>query len=125
MDYPPRPPYDYDDRDPKRVRGPLPPDLRDPAYGRPPYDDRGPPPRDYDRPLASNPRREFHRPERSRPHGRYFLVKTPTAENIAKSRETVLSTIVKANSRIAGGFQSKMWKSSVKHSKSFPLDKFF
>jgi hypothetical protein len=117
LDYPPRPPYDYDDRDPKRIRGPPPPDLRDPAYGRPLYDDRGPPPRDYDRPFPSDYRREFRRPERSRPHGRYFLIKTPTAENIAKSRETVLSRIVKANGRIVGEFQPKMRKCTVKRSK--------
>ena len=92
MDYPPRP-YDYDDRDPKRVRGP-PPDPRDSPYGRtPPFDDREPPPQEFERPYppyASGPgNREFPRRERTRPHGRYFLVKTSTAENIAKSRETV------------------------------------
>jgi len=91
VDYPPRP-YDYDDRDPKRVRGP-PTDPRDIPYGRPPpFDDRGPPPPpEFERPYPpyrGPNNHEFPRRERIRPHGRYFLFKTSTAENIAQSRET-------------------------------------
>jgi len=95
VDYPPRP-YDYDDRDPKRVRGGPPPDPRDIPYGRPPpFDDRGPPPPpEFERPYppySRGPGNHEYPPrrERARPHGRYFLVKTSTAENISKSRETV------------------------------------
>jgi hypothetical protein len=97
VDYPPRPPYDYDDRDTKRFRGP-PHEPSDPVYDRPPppADDRPPPPREYPAPSYT------HRPpppyypavrERTRPQGRYFLVKTSTAENIEKSRESVTSQI--------------------------------
>ena len=110
MDYPLRPPYDYDDRDPKRPRGPL--DPRDPAYGRsPPFD--GPPLRpEYDRlphppPMAGSHGGGF-RPSRERPpHGRYFLLKTSTMDTILKSRETVIHNRMTTNDRVFGESRSR------------------
>ena len=122
MDYPPRP-YDYDDRDPKRIRGP-PPEPRDIPYSRPPlFDDRGPPQSpEFERPYPpyrGPNNREFPRRERTRAHGRYFLVKTSTAENISKSRETVPSQLIRVlTGRVVGEFLSKTLKSYVKPIKS-------
>jgi hypothetical protein len=97
VDYPPRPPYEsYDERDTKRIRGP-PPEARDPVYDRPPppaHHDRPPPPREYPAPSYTHRPPPPHHParERTRPQGRYFLIKTSTAENIEKSRESVPPT---------------------------------
>ena len=95
MDYP-RPPFDYVDREPKRPR--VPSDTRDPGFDRSQFDERGALRHDYDHPSAG----DFRAPL-TRPRGQYFLVKTSTAENLAKSRETVLFSRYMLTAELLGG----------------------